>query len=213
MIRTALASALFVLLSHTATQWLTHDYQVWTAEGARRLQVALRPVAAPPVVMDGPDIQGQTLDALLADGHSVTIVDFMYTRCVTVCAVLGGVFQQLQAAIRDEERAGGMPALRLLSISFDPQHDNPAVMGAYSAGLRADPRIWRFVRVADPAHRQQVLDRYGVVVIADGLGGYEHNAALLVIGPDGRMLRVFDAEKPEVALAYARWLGDGGAQR
>lgn len=213
MLRTALASGLFVLLAHAAAQWLTHDYQVWTAEGARRLEIALHPLAAPRIAMEGPDIQGQSLDALLADGRSATIVDFMYTRCVTVCAVLGGVFQRLQTAIRDGDAGAGTPPPRLLSISFDPRHDEPAVLRAHAAGLRAEPRIWRFVRVADAGDAPQLLDRYQVVVIPDGLGGYEHNAALLVMDPAGRLLRVFDYTEPDLALAFARSLGEGGTKR
>jgi protein SCO1/2 len=213
MLRTALASALFVLLTHTAAQWLTHDYQVWTAEGARRLEVALHPVAAPEIAMEGPGVHRQTLHTLLADGRSVTIVAFMYTRCITVCAALGGVFQQLQSAIRDGERAGATAPLRLLSISFDPRHDDPAVLRAHGAGLGADLRTWRFAGVADAAKLQPLLDGYEVTVIPDGLGGYEHNAALLVVGPDGRMRHVFDYGEPEAALAFARSLVDEETQR
>jgi protein SCO1/2 len=213
MLRTALASALFVLLSHTAAQWLTHDYQVWTVEGARRLQVALHPVAAPRITMEGPGVEGQALHTLLADGRSVTIVDFMYTRCLTVCTVLGGVFQQLQTAIREGERADGATPLRLLSISFDPSHDDSAALRAYGAGSGADPRIWRFAGVADATHLKHLLDRYEVTVIPDGLGGYEHNAALLVIDVHGRMRHVFDYSEPDAALAFARSLGSGEAQR
>jgi protein SCO1 len=208
MLRTAMASALLVLLSHAAAQWLTHDYQVWTAEGARRLEVALHPVAAPHVAMEGPGLRGQALETLLKDGSPVTIVDFMYTRCISVCAALGAVFQQLQSAIRDGESGAGKAPLRLLSISFDPAHDNPAVLQAYAAGLRADPQFWRFARVADASHIQALLDRYQIVVIPDGRGGYEHNAALLVVDPAGRLLRVFDDSEPDAALAFARSLSD-----
>jgi protein SCO1/2 len=216
MLRTALASTLFALLSYAGAHWMTHDFQVWTAEGARRLEVALQPVAAPRIAMDGPGESGQTLHALLADGRSVTIVDFMYTRCVTVCAALGSTFQQMQSAIRDGEPAAGVAPLRLLSISFDPQHDHPAVLQRYAAGLRADPSVWRFVRVADTADAadaQRLLDLYQVVVIPDGRGGYEHNAALLVVDPRGRLLRVFDYAELDTVMAFARWVGDGGAKR
>ena len=44
MLRTALLSALLVLAGYASTAWLTHDFQVWTAEGARRLAVAQHPV-------------------------------------------------------------------------------------------------------------------------------------------------------------------------
>jgi protein SCO1/2 len=140
----------------------------------------------------------------------------MYTRCVTVCAALGSTFQQMQSAIRDGEPAAGVAPLRLLSISFDPQHDHPAVLQRYAAGLRADPSVWRFVRVADTADAadaQRLLDLYQVVVIPDGRGGYEHNAALLVVDPRGRLLRVFDYAELDTVMAFARWVGDGGAKR
>jgi protein SCO1/2 len=146
----------------------------------------------------------------------VTIVDFMYTRCVTVCAALGSAFQQMQSAIQEGEPAAGAVPLRLLSISFDPQHDQPAVLQHYAASLRADPRVWRFVRVSETtsaADAQRLLDRYQVVVIPDGLGGYEHNAALLVVDPAGRLLRIFDYAELDTAIAFARWVAEAGAER
>lgn len=218
MLRTALASTLFALLSYAAAHWLTHDWQVWTAEGARRLEVARHPVAAPPIVMEGPGLAATPLATLLADGRSVTVVDFMYTRCVSVCVALGSAFQQMQAAIRDDAGAAGAARdattnaspVRLLSISFDAVHDSPAVLRRYAAGLQADPRVWRFVRVADAGETQRLLARYQVIVIPDGLGGWEHNAALLVIDPAGRLLRIFDYAELDTAMAFARWVGGPG---
>ena len=208
---TAAVCMCLVALSYAAAHWLTHDFQVWTAEGSRRLQIALRPVPAPAVIVDGPDVRDQTLAALLAGEGKPTIVDFMYTRCVGVCAALGGVFQQLQASIGAQRDAEGTVPLRLLSISFDPGHDDATALAAYGAALRADPRIWRFARTADPAHTRALLDRFQVTVISDGLGGYEHNAALLVVDAAGRLARVFDYEEIETALAFARSLPAAGA--
>lgn len=205
MLRTALASVLLALLSYAASHWLTQGFQVWTAEGARRLEAALHPVPAPRVVMHSPGLAPQTLHALLADGRTVTLVDFVYTRCITLCAALGSVFQQMQAEILRSQPAGAAP-LRLLSISFDQAHDSLAVLRHYAQGLRADPDVWRFARVADAAEQQRLLDLYQVVVIPDGLGGFEHNAALLVVDPAGRLLRVFDYAEMDTAMAFARWI-------
>jgi protein SCO1/2 len=135
---------------------------------------------------------------------------------VTVCAALGSAFQQMQSAIQEGEPAAGAVPLRLLSISFDPQHDHPAVLQRYAAGLRADPRVWRFVRVSEAAgtaDARRLLDRYQVVVIPDGLGGYEHNAALLVVDPAGRLLRIFDYAELDTAMAFARWVAEASAKR
>jgi protein SCO1/2 len=209
MLRTLLASACFAALAYAAAHSLTHGFQVWTAEGARRLEVALQPVPAPAVALATARPAGETLDQLLASGRSVTIVDFVYTRCITVCLALGSVFQQMQ---RDIQQAGpASPPVRLLSISFDPAHDTPQVLQRYAAQLRADPRVWRFVGPRDAHDLARLLDPYQVVVIPDGLGGFEHNAALLVVDSAGRLVRIFDYAELETALAYARSIAPGSA--
>ena len=85
VLRTALLSVGLAVAGYASVSWLTHDFQVWTAEGARRLEVALQPVAMPPVVVDGPGIAPQLLTRWLAVPGYVTVVDFIYTRCQTVC--------------------------------------------------------------------------------------------------------------------------------
>lgn len=206
MWRTVLASALLIVGGYGAAAWLTHDFQVWTEEGARRLEVALRPVPASAVVVQGPGVDRVTLPQLLAEHGGVTIVDFFYTRCLTVCLSLGSSFQQLQTALQADVAAGQPGGVRLLSISFDGAHDDPAVLRTYAQGLQAAPDVWRFVRVPDGAQQQALLRRLGVVVVPDGRGDYEHNAALLVFDRHARMVRVFDLAEQQLALDYARHL-------
>ena len=200
MLRTALLSALLVLAGYASAAWLTHDFQVWTAEGARRLEVAQHPVPVPPVTVEGPGIAAQSLPTLLAQGGGVTLVDFVYTRCQTVCLSLGSSFQQLQAALQADRNAGATPKVRLLSISFDGAHDTSAVLQAYARSLQADPALWHWVRVPDAAEQQALLQRLGVVVVPDGRGDYEHNAALLVLDAQGRLVRIFDLAEQQLAL-------------
>ena len=210
LLRTALASALLLLGGLSAARWLTYDFQVWTDEGARRLEVALQPVDAPRVAVDGPGVAAPDLPALLAQGGGVTIADFIYTRCQSVCLSLGSSFQQLQAALQADAEAGHSANVRLLSISFDGAHDTPAVLQAYARTLQADPLVWNWVRVPDAAQQQALLQRLGVVVVPDGRGDYEHNAAFLVLDAQGRMVRVFDLAEQQLALDFARHLAQGG---
>ena len=208
LLRTALASVLLLLGGWAAASWLTYGFQAWTDEGARRLEVALRPVTAPPITVQGPGLSG-SLPALLNEDGGVTIVDFIYTHCETVCLTLGSSFQQLQAALQADLAAGHDTKLRLLSISFDGARDDPAALQAYAQGLRADPALWRFVRVPDVGEQQALLRALGVVVIPDGRGDYEHNAALLVFDSRGRMVRIFDLAEQQLAFNYARHLARG----
>lgn len=204
MLRTALLSAMLALAGYAAAAWLTHDFQVWTAEGARRLEVALRPAATPAVSADGPGIAPLALSQQLADGQSVTLVDFIYTRCQTVCLAMGSSFQQMQQILQARQERGGR--VKLLSISFDGRHDSPAVLQAYAARLSADPALWRFLRVQDPRDTQRLLADFQVVVVPDGRGDFEHNAALLVIDQKGRLVRIFDYAEQQLALDYAQHL-------
>ena len=204
MLRTALLCAALALGGYASASWLTHDFQVWTAEGARRLEVALTPVAAPAVRVEGPDAAPQPLPQLLGDGRSVVIVDFFYTRCRAVCLALGSVFQQMQAALQAADESGAPAGVRLLSISFDPERDTTQDLQRYAARMKAQPRWWRFVRPADTQQAARLLASYQVVVVPDGRGDFEHNAALLVVDQRGRLVRVFDPAEQQLALDYAR---------
>lgn len=210
MLRTACLCALLLWTAYASADWLTHGFQAWTAEGARRLQVALAPVATPAVPVDGPELAAGRLDALLANGQDVTIVEFIYTNCQTVCLSLGSIFQQMQASLQ-EASAGDAAALRvrLLSISFDPQRDTPQVLRAYAARLHADPQHWRFVRAPDARATERLLAAFEVVVVPDERGDFEHNAALLVVDRAGRLVRIFDIAEQQLALDYARHLAAG----
>lgn len=206
MWRTALLCLCLSLAGYASAAWLTHDFQVWTAEGARRLEVTLRPIATPDVQVDGPHLAAQPLARLLADGRSVKVVDFVYTRCQTVCLSLGGVMQQMQSELARDDTAQRAAPVTLLSISFDGAHDDPPVLQRYAQRLHADARLWRFVRLPDARDTQRLLDAFEVVVVPDGRGDYEHNAALLVVDRQGRLVRVFDYAEQRLALDYARHL-------
>ncbi len=210
MLRTALLACLLALAGYASAAWLTHDFEVWTAEGARRLEVAQQPVPVPPVTVEGPNIAAQSLPAFLAHGGGITLVDFIYTRCQTVCLSLGSSFQQLQTALQADRAAGAASNVHLLSISLDGAHDTPGVLQAYARTLQADPTLWAWVRVSNAEQQQALLQRLGVVVVPDGRGDFEHNAALLVLDAQGRVVRIFDLAEQQLALDYARHLARGG---
>src|SRR5690606_13296289 len=169
---------------------------------ARRIEVRDAPVPAPAVAVDGPGIDASPLPALLRGHGGATIVDFVYTRCVSVCAALGSGFAQLQSRIAER----GDDSVRLLSVSFDPARDDVAALARYARELGADPSIWRFVTVRDPDALDRLPRAFRLVVIPDGFGGYEHNAALLVTDADARLRRVFDYDELDEALHFARSL-------
>ncbi|MBC5784692.1 SCO family protein [Ramlibacter sp. USB13] len=210
MLRTLLSCTALLYAAYAAAAWVTHDFQAWTAEGARRLEVARVPVPAPPVSLQGTGVPHDGLQEVLANGRDVTIVDFVYTHCETLCLSLGTVFQQMQATLQQAPAGSAADRVKLLSISFDPERDTPDVLAAYASRMGADPRTWRFARVPGTADTRRLLDAFRVVVVPFGQGDFEHNAALLVVAPDGRLMRVFDIAQQQMALDYAVDLAEGG---
>ncbi|WP_368643395.1 SCO family protein [Castellaniella ginsengisoli] len=185
---------------------LTGGFTVLTAEEARRQDVAQAPRAIPAAEVLAKD--GRILDLgqdLRRDGR-VAIVNFFYTRCLSLCLAQGSVTERLQQAI---EARGLQDRIRLVSISFDVR-DRAADLDRYAVRMGADPGIWQFMTFVQPAQRDAALALFGITVVPAPLGEFEHNAAFHIVTPDGRLARIVDLDEPGLALAAAEALGGAG---
>jgi len=82
---------------------------------------------------------GKRVEAAALRG-SVWVAAFMFTRCPTICPRITRRMRALQQ--RAAERKA---ALRLLSISVDPDNDSPDVLRDYARRFGADTSTWSFV--------------------------------------------------------------------
>jgi len=135
-------------------------------------------------------------------GH-VTIVDFVFTRCDTICPLL-----TLKMA-RLDEQTKDLPEVRLLSFSVDPKYDTPEVLAAYAAEYKADPARWRFVTGEYDAVRTLVegalmtaMDDAGKT--ASGAPDIRHGGHFLLVGPDLKIRGVYDSNDDARLAALAR---------
>lgn len=187
--RTALASSLLLALALTATLWMTMGFRAFTAEQGRRLYVAAHQPQVPQTrLVDAAGNVHALRDWIRSDGRD-WIVTFFYTRCPSLCGLLGTRYQRIQARLRERGLADDVA---LLSISFDLKHDDAAALAAYAQRMDADPNIWRVARVADPADLPDLLRFFGVIVIHNELSGFLHNAALLWVEQNARLTRIVD---------------------
>ena len=162
--------------------------------------------------MQGPSGPPQPLRQMLADGQTVTIVDFVYTRCQTVCLALGSTYQQMQASLQSAQPSNvAARRVQLMSISFDSERDDPPALADYAARLNADAALWRMVRVTEAQDLAHLLTDFQVVVVPSSQGDFEHNAALLVVDTQGRLVRIFDYAEFQLALDYSHYLAAGPA--
>lgn len=184
--------------------WLATDgLAAFTTEGVRRLAVAENPRPLPDVAFEDQDGRRLSFDDLRG---RVVLVEFIYTRCPTLCTRLGEAFARSRDSFAREIRDGG---LVMASISFDPVNDDVAALAAYARSHGADGQGWRILRPVEAGRLQELLDRFGVVTIPDPWGGWEHNAAVHLIDRGGRLARVFDfAPQAAVEREVRPWLSD-----
>lgn len=197
-LRTLLASLLILASGLAILGFATDGFRAFTTESARRVAVREHPRAIPNVVLQ--TANGQQLDFATLRGRWL-LVDFIYTRCMTYCSVQGSEFARLQkrlaAPIKRDKVA-------LLSISFDPAHDDPARLFAYKQRSGDDGAGWIAARPQNAADLASLRRVFGVTVVADGLGGFVHNAAIAVVNPAGRLVAIRDWNKPRAAANYVR---------
>jgi protein SCO1 len=127
---------------------------------------------------------------------SVVAVTFIYTRCPVpnFCPLMDRHF----AAVQRELAATDPPGRRahLVSVSFDPAFDTPAVLNAHARRVGANPDRWSFV-TARPEDLEPFAKRFGVTMIRSDADELEiiHNLRTAVIDPQGRIVTIFSGNE------------------
>jgi protein SCO1 len=157
------------------------------------------------------DGRAADLETLL--GGRITVFSFIYTRCPDLCPIATLRLADLHAlAAADEEVAA---RLQLVSMSFDPGHDTPAVMADYAAAWRGEAAgpPWHFVTGSDAAALAPVLAAYDQTVVplpAEDAPepGLAHVLRVYLIDEGGTMRNVYglDFLDPRLVLNDVRTL-------
>jgi protein SCO1/2 len=129
------------------------------------------------------------------------VVTFIYTRCPMPdqCPLLSANFAQLNSAILADE--GLRKRAHLLSVTLDPEYDQPAVLKAYGrtyAGGKFDN--WDFA-TGDPAEVRRLAESLGLIYKAEG-DQVIHSLRTAVITPEGKLFKVYRGNewKPDEVL-------------
>jgi len=197
ILRTLLASLALLLAGGAALSAATGRFQAFTTEAARRLAIQQHPAQTPAVPLQ---LQSGIRTGLADLRGKWLLVDFIYTRCPTYCLALGSEFAQLQDRLAGPIAQG---RVQLLSISFDPQNDDREALQLYGDRWGAKAPGWRIAAPADDRSLAALLQSFGVVVIADGMGGFIHNSAVYLVDGQGRLARILDPDAPPQLLARA----------
>jgi protein SCO1 len=113
----------------------------------------------------------------------VVAVTFIYSRCPLpdYCPRMVENFRAVRQRFADAMDRD----LVLLTISFDPQYDTPAVLARYAAAQRAGGRGWHFL-TGDKANIERVCNAFGIEYWPEE-GLITHSLQTAVVDRDGRL--------------------------
>lgn len=187
-------SMLVVILFGTVLFYIgTDGFKAYTAETARVNQLIEDKPAFPDVTLE--DSKERQYSFSEFEGKYVFIT-FLYTACNTVCPQLeynmAQVYDLLPKKYIGED-------IVFLSISFDPERDDPATLEQYRKAFKSDGETWRMARIIDEAELNALLEKFGVIVIPDGKGNFTHNSAFYLVDKKGKLQEVMDYKEVEAA--------------
>jgi cytochrome oxidase Cu insertion factor (SCO1/SenC/PrrC family) len=163
---------------------------------------------------------GRRLHQLMAG--KVVVLSFVYTQCSDArgCPLATAVLYQIHQASRSDPALA--ERLKLITLSFDPAHDTPAVMARYARPRDPAARASEWDRLTTASDRAlaPILAGYGQLVFRPAGGqaaGLTHRLRVYLIDPQQRIRNIYglDFLDPQLLLADVRTLllEEQGARR
>jgi len=162
---------------------------------------------------DGPvlDVRGRRAPLARFTRDKITVLSFIYTGCADArgCPLAYQVLHTMYDRLRESPEL--RERVRLVTLSFDPAHDTPAVMRRYANGVLADsgPGVeWTFLTTASARELMPLLDGFGQDVrLEPGAQGTKaprlgHVLKVFLIDPRGIVREIYTTSYlfPDVLL-------------
>lgn len=190
----SLTASIIVLLFGIILLFIATDgFQAYTVETARVNKLMEEQPVFPEVTLE--DSKERVYPFSEFEGKYV-LLTFIYTACTDVCPELEMNLAQVYQAI-PEQYIG--EDILFMSISFDPTRDDPDTLEKYRSYFGSDGETWRMARITEEAELNNLLDEFGVIVIPDGYGNFQHNSAFYLVDPNGVLTEVMDFTETEAA--------------
>jgi len=138
----------------------------------------------------------------------VWVVNFFFTRCGAICPRLTAAMHSLQERY---EAAGTGPGLGLLSVTVDPDHDTPEVLGDYARRHDVDAGRWTFL-TGDRAAVERLVEQGFRTAIGppgqDEAGWIDiaHSGRLVLVDRRGRIRGYYETDAAGLDETFHRSL-------
>ncbi len=142
------------------------------------------------------DSSGGALNLSQLYGDKLVLLSFIYSTCgdVNGCPLATAVFHKLQRRLLKEPAIA--KRLRLVTLSFNPEHDTPEAMANYGKPF-AEGLEWRFLTTRSEADLQPILAAYGQSVQKDYdaqgrfTGTFSHILRVYLIDRERRIRNIY----------------------
>jgi protein SCO1/2 len=130
---------------------------------------------------------GEQFDSKSLAGK-IWVADFMFTRCMGPCPRMSSQMHWAQ------KQTAGLPDVKFVSFTIDPEHDTPPVLTEYARRFHADPERWFFLTGPVPA--LQNLNR-NAFKLGDVDGSMMHSTRFVLVDRGGRIRGYYHTEEGE----------------
>jgi len=112
-------------------------------------------------------VDGNDLDLNTLLGDKIVLLTFFYSSCVDLngCPLATAVFYKIKEQFKNDPILADK--IRLISISFDPEHDTPEVIKLYGAGFEGGEPEWVFLTTSSEETLLPITSKYGQLVIKE----------------------------------------------
>ena len=187
------ASTIIALILGFLLLGLATDFgRSFTTEGYRRHQIARHPAEVPNLsLVDSSGRKEQLKDAITRDGRFV-LLNFFYSSCKTICRSQATIFDSLQEKIKSRHL---QDKVRLVSVSFDPDHDDLNAINKYASSINADSTVWSILTLQKKEDLSLLLNHFGIYVITiPPFNDLDHNVSLHLVDPQGQLIKIVSLE-------------------
>jgi len=141
------------------------------------------------------DAQGKARPFSQFTTGKVTVLSLIYTKCTDGMGCPLATHRMKELKERIDEQPGLVPELRFVSLSFDPDHDTPAVMRAYRRGFVSGGGgvPWHFLTTRSRSETEPLLRGLGqdVWMPSAGTGSLSHVLKVFLIDRRGSVREIY----------------------
>jgi protein SCO1/2 len=129
----------------------------------------------------------------------LTILAFIYTRCGDLCPLA----TMRMAQLKDQAERSAVGDLRLITMSFDPDHDTPERMAEFAEAWRGPEAVsgvsWLFLTAPSRQAIKPLLSAYGQPLAPrteerDGSGSISHLMRVFLIDDHGVVRNIYSPD-------------------